>query len=238
MMENHLITPQSEKNDWIEYSDYLSNSDLKAFFSYRTFPTNGTKGRKAFADAVGFNSERLILPEQTHSTNIYLNNSPGSIKNCDGSFSNDSSLICSIQVADCMPIYFGHRAQPLFGLIHAGWRGLVNGILKESKNLIEHLKFSVTDFDVIIGPSIQNCCFEVSDDVIGQFNLNFIEKKNNGKYRVNLQKSALFELENLGFRKEKINSSSICTFCSENKFHSYRRDGKKAGRMIGLFGLT
>lgn len=238
MMEQHLVKPQNEKNDWIDYSDYFSNLSLKAFFSYRAFPSNGIKGRKDFAQAVGFNSERLIIPEQTHSTNIYLHNSPGSIKNCDGSFSNDRSLLCSIQVADCMPIYFGHKIKPLFGLVHVGWRGLVNGILTESKNLIEGLRLSAIDFDIIIGPSIQNCCFEVSKDVVGRFNFNFIEKKNNGKYQVDLQKSALFELESLGFERGQIKSSSICTFCSENKFHSYRRDGEKSGRMIGLFGVT
>jgi YfiH family protein len=160
----------------------------------------------------------------------------GRILDTDGIFSSDPNLVCSIQVADCMPVYFVHQLDPVFGLVHAGWRGLVNGILLQSAKQIEEKGISLSNFDILIGPSIQKCCFEVSDDVINQFDSNFIEKKWAGKYRIDLQKLALHQLVKNGFKRERITTLTECTYCDTEKYHSYRRNGKKAGRMIGLLG--
>ncbi|MBT4661928.1 MAG: polyphenol oxidase family protein, partial [Candidatus Marinimicrobia bacterium] len=117
-----------------------------------------------------------------------------------------------------------------------GWRGLVNGILLQSAKQIEENGKSLSNFDILIGPSIQKCCFEVSDDVINKFDPNFIEEKGTGKYQIDLQKLALHQLVQNGFKREKITTLTECTYCDAEKYHSYRRNGKKAGRMIGLLG--
>jgi YfiH family protein len=136
-----------------------------------------------------------------------------------------------------MPVYFAHENKPFFGLVHAGWQGLVHGILLQSAKCIKENEKALSDFDVLIGPSIQNCCFEVNDDVIDQFDSRFVEKKEDGKYRIDLQKMALSQLVKSGFQSEKITILNECTFCNEDKYHSYRRNGNKAGRMIGLLGM-
>ncbi|MBT3848672.1 MAG: peptidoglycan editing factor PgeF, partial [Candidatus Marinimicrobia bacterium] len=184
----------------------------------------------------GFNSDSLIIPKQTHSTNILFPMEAGRILDTDGVFSSDPNLVCSIQVADCIPVYFVHQLDSVFGLVHAGWRGLVNGILLQSAKQIEENGKSLSNFDILIGPSIQKCCFEVSDDVINKFDPNFIEEKGAGKYRIDLQKLALHQLVQNGFKSEKITTLTECTYCEAEKYHSYRRNGKKAGRMIGLLG--
>jgi len=172
--------------DWVDFSHHFSNQNIKAIFSYKSFNADGLEGRKDLADQTGFNSDSLIIPKQTHSTNILFPMEAGRILDTDGVFSSDPNLVCSIQVADCMPVYFVHQLDSVFGLVHAGWRGLVNGILLQSAKQIEEKGKSLSNFDILIGPSIQKCCFEVSDDVINQFDSNFIEEKWAGKYRIDL----------------------------------------------------
>ena len=222
---------------WMDISTRFSNSGIKAIFSYKSFSGEGVNGRKTLAKAVGFNSRSLIIPNQIHSTHILFCSDQGRVPDCDGVFSKTPDLVCSIQVADCMPVYFAHRAESVFGLVHAGWRGLVNGIFSKSRTILENNDHILTDFEIVIGPSIQNCCFEVSDDVVNQFDTSFVEEKKNGKYRVDLQGLALDRLGRSGFIKDKIQILPDCTFCQGQRYHSYRRNGKKAGRMIGLLGM-
>lgn len=72
--------------------------------------------------------------------------------------------------------------------------------------------------------------------MIDQFDPTFVENKENGKYRIDLQVMALNQLVESGFQDKKITVLPDCTFCDDEKYHSYRRNGKKAGRMIGLLG--
>jgi len=222
--------------DCLDLSHHFSNPNIISIFSYKSFLANGIEGRKNLAHQTGFNPNSLLNPKQTHSTNVVLWEKPGSVMDTDGIFTSNPKLVCSIQVADCMPVYFAHKNKPFFGLVHAGWRGLVHGILLQSAKCIKENEKALSDFDVLIGPSIQNCCFEVSDDVIDQFDSRFVEKKEDGKYRIDLQKMALSQLVKSGFQSEKITILNECTFCNEDKYHSYRRNGNKARRMIGLLG--
>ena len=237
MMEKNLSKMLNNKFWMIK--PQFSNEDIKAVFSLRSFKTDGKIERKAFAKKVGFNSQNLIVPNQTHSTNVNFVSTAKLIKSCDGIFTNEKNIACSIQVADCMPIFVAHLSKNVFGLVHAGWRGLVNGILENSARLIIEKGYRLSDFEIIIGPSIQKCCFEVRDDIVQKFKSEFvIQTDENGKYKVDLQKYALSELMDSGFEKSKIKFISECTYCLKEKYHSYRRDGKNSGRMIGLIGSS
>ena len=183
-----------------------------------------------------FNQKNFLVPNQTHSTNVIFSNLPGEIDNCDGVFTTNPRIICLIKVADCMPIYFAHQNKSVYGIVHAGWRGLTNGILNATSILLKQNKQNLNNFDIFIGPSIQNCCFEISTDIVDNFSRRFIKPKGPGKFLVDLQKMAFEILSSLGFNKNKIKISSECTFCLKEDYYSYRRDGEKSGRMIGLIG--
>ena len=114
--------------------------------------------------------------------------SVNTIENCDGVFTDERDIVCSIQVADCMPIYFAHCSKNVYGLVHAGWRGLVYGILESTSQLILENGYKLHDFEIFIGPSIQNCCFEVGDDIIHNFQKRHFETLSYNKFKVDLQK--------------------------------------------------
>ena len=226
------------EQEWMVQPQF-SNANIRAAFSLKSTPIKGFEGRKSFAKKAGFDPNRLVIPKQTHSTNVRFIKSVDFIENCDGVFTDGRDIICSIQVADCMPIYFAHYSKNVYGIVHAGWRGLVYGILESTSQLILENGYKLHDFEIFIGPSIQKCCFEISDDIVGNFKIECVTPtKKNGKYKVDLQFQARRELIQIGFKKNQIKVSTDCTYCSQEKYHSFRRDGKNSGRMIGLIGTA
>jgi polyphenol oxidase len=120
----------------------------------------------------------------------------------------------AIKTADCLPILIEGEKGVVF--LHAGWRGLANGILSRPE-----IKM-VFPQRIFIGPSIHVCCFEVSKDFKSNFptSLNFIEKDD--KLYLDLVAEAKDQIRKM-FAGILITSAPFCTCCSE-KFHSYRRN--------------
>ena len=224
------------EEEWMVQPQF-SNANLRAAFSLKSIPVKGFEGRRSFAKKLGLDPNGLVIPKQTHSTNVSFAKSVNSIGNCDGVFTDEKDIVCSIQVADCMPIYFAHCSKNVYGLVHAGWRGLVYGILQSTSQLIFKNGYKLHDFEIFIGPSIQKCCFEIRDDIVGNFKVGCVTPaQKNGRYNVDLQYQAYREMIQMGFKKKQIKVSTECTYCSQEKYHSFRRDGKDSGRMIGLIG--
>ena len=222
--------------EWMVQPQFL-NRNVRAAFSLKSIPVSGFEGRRSFAKKVGFDPNGLVIPKQTHSTNVSFAKSVNSIENCDGVFTDEKDIVCSIQVADCMPIFFAHCSKNVYGLVHAGWRGLVYGILENTSQLIVENGYKLYDFEIFIGPSIQKCCFEIRNDIVGNFKIECVTPtQENGKYKVDLQHQARREMIQIGFKKNQIKASTDCTYCSQEKYFSFRRDGKNSGRMIGLIG--
>ena len=222
---------------WMSFSSQIKNPNISALISFRSFNDQNKKDSELLASQYGFIDKKLIIPKQIHSSKVFFTNKKGIISNCDGTFSSEKKLICSIEVADCMPIYFAHKFEIVYGLIHAGWRGLVNNIILLSGELLVSNNYRLKDFDVIIGPSIQNCCFEVKKDVIDQFDEKFIQKKITGGYAVDLQAYATNHLLKSGFSQQNITRIKDCTYCMSDFYFSYRRNNENKNRMIGLIGM-
>ena len=225
-------------NEFLQIKPQFSNNNIRAFFSLRSFSANGEAGRSEFAKIVGFKPQNLITPIQTHSTNVNFLFTADLVQSCDGVFTNKKELTCSIQVADCMPIYFAHLSENVFGLVHAGWRGLASGIIE---NLIKAFNSDGDNLVVHLGPAISKKCFEVGDEVKSLYlskNINFersFTRKKNKNY-LDLYDAARVILE--GFQINSISGGDRCTFQESNNFFSYRRDGINSGRMAHLIWIT
>ena len=216
--------------------EHISNKKIRIYFFSKQYMSNIGKNNN-YESFEEFDGKEFLIPNQIHSANVTFSNKPGIFDNCDGVFTSNQKVVCSIKVADCMPIFFAHQCLPFYGVVHAGWRGLTSGILKNTSVLLEKMNFGLTKFDVFIGPSIQKCCFEVSDDVVNKFPSKYIKQKGPGKFMVDLQKIAFSELTDLGFNDEKIKITDDCSFCREDIYFSYRRDGADTNRMIGFIGF-
>ena len=92
------------------------------------------------------------------------------IKNCDGLITNDPEIYLKVSAADCLPIAFFDPSTNSIGLVHAGWRGLENGVIKNAVNLMKETFGSRVDKIVVfVGPYICQKHYEVKNDVYEKF---------------------------------------------------------------------
>lgn len=120
----------------------------------------------------------------------------------------------AIKTADCMPIVIEGQKGVVF--LHAGWRGLADGILKRAEIA------SILPQQAFIGPSIHQCCFEVSSDFTNHFPQSEFFTQRDDKHYFDLTKEARKQLQQVtpGL---SVTIASACTCCQE-QFHSYRRN--------------
>ena len=142
-----------------------------------------------------------------------------------------------ITIADCVPILLFDPIQNAIGVVHAGWRGTANAIVKRALyKMKEEFRTDIKNVLAFIGPSAGVCCYEVSEEVAVKFK-NKIVPYNKKKVFVDLKKENAFQLEKQGVVPGNIEISNNCTICEKQLFHSFRRDGKSAGRMIAVICL-
>lgn len=148
---------------------------------------------------------------------------------CDALITNDKNVILEVKTADCLPISIVDNKLHVIGLVHAGWRGLENGIIKNTLRLMcTKFKVSLSDVKIKIGPHICQNCYEIKNDVLEKFE-NLVHVENQKKY-LNLSGVAIDQLVNLGVLKENITIDKRCTF-EDRDLPSYRRD-KTSKRFI------
>ncbi len=130
---------------------------------------------------------------------------------------NEFKQALAIKTADCLPVVIEGEKGVVF--LHAGWRGLKDGILTQPS---VHL---ITPMRALIGPSIHDCCFEVSPDFKENFPASPHFSTRDNKLFFNLQAEAKDRLENT-FPNVQMETSPICTCCHPD-FHSYRENKTK-----------
>ena len=90
---------------WSDYSSYFSAKHLVAGFTNQHFPYSPTNDRTEFAKKLKLDYGNIVIPKQIHSNNVINCKKAGRIIDTDGIVTTSSSLVLSIQVADCIPIY-------------------------------------------------------------------------------------------------------------------------------------
>jgi len=157
---------------------------------------------------------------------------------CEGDalYTNKKNKVCAILTADCLPIFITDALGQEVAVIHAGWKGLLKGVIEQtlkyfdSKNLAAHF-----------GPAISQNSFEVGEVVRDQYivkDSSFASsfKTFSGKHYLDLYSAAKLVLNN--FDIYKISGGDECTFKQKDEYFSYRRDGKNSGRMANLIWIN
>ncbi|HIE06139.1 MAG TPA: laccase domain-containing protein, partial [bacterium (Candidatus Stahlbacteria)] len=172
------------------------------------------------------NQEKIIrntiFLRQTHSHRI-VNIDEETSRVGDGLYTRKKNLQLGIRVADCLPIYFFNLKIGIVGILHAGWRGTLDGISGRLNQILD-------DYQYVFGPAIGPDCYEISADLADEFNQRFdrVTIIRGNRYFLDLKKA------NRQFLKgDEAGDLDICNHCEET-FSSYRRDGKGAGRDIAF----
>ena len=160
------------------------------------------------------------------------------IPNCDALISSQKEQLLTITVADCLPIYFYDVQKKVVALAHAGWRGVLSLIAPQViEKMKEHYHCQPPDIEIIIGPHIQACHFEVKNDVARQLKETDLITKD-GKTFINLAQTVANQLIEAKVPMANIRISPDCTYCRTDQYFSYRRDQKaELETMIAYIGL-
>ncbi|WP_419418531.1 peptidoglycan editing factor PgeF [Legionella sp. D16C41] len=174
--------------------------------------------------------------EQTHSTNCIVIEDTAE-RNADAAITRSPDRVLAILTADCLPILLCNRQGTEVAAIHAGWRGLVNGIIEKTSLQIKSNK---ADLLAWIGPSICGSCYEVGDDVYEQYKNNYpfstnFFKSHQQKWLANMPELAEQILREIGV--SEVYQSNLCTYEHKNHLYSYRREGQ-TGRIATLIWFT
>jgi len=176
---------------------------------------------------------------QTHSVDVLKLPSP--MLNGDASYTIDKNKVCVVQTADCLPLLVTNMDGTIVAAIHAGWRGLLNGVIE---NTIEKMNISPNELLVWLGPAISQKHFEVGFDVKNSFCQKHIEAEkafhliSEQKWLADIYALAKIRLNLCGVKQIYGGSVSddYCTFANEIDYFSYRRDGI-TGRMASLIWI-
>ena len=166
-----------------------------------------------------------IWLNQAHSTVVAQVSEPTTqVLDADGVFTSSSQVVCSAMTADCLPVLLTNTQGTQVAAVHAGWRGLANGIVE---NALELFSGEVMAW---LGPAIGPQAFEVGDDVLQAFvdfdsqaHQAFTPRDVEGKWLADMSKLATQRLNKFGITQ--VFDSGLCTFQHKEDFYSYRRDG-------------
>ena len=151
----------------------------------------------------------------------------------DAAYTDRQKLPCVVLVADCLPIFLCDRQGMRVAVLHAGWRGLAEGIIAATVGRF------LPDDDLIawLGPAIGPCHYEVGAEVKDAFRSevgSFIPTARTDKWMFDLYGVARKLLAESGVRA--VFGGNFCTYCERERFFSYRRDGD-TGRIAALIWL-
>jgi len=187
--------------------------------------------------------ERYNLPseprwiKQTHSNICRRTEKKHVIAEADASYTKQRGLVCAVLTADCLPVFVSNKQGSIVGIAHAGWRGIVGGVIE---SLLKATNVNVKDLVVHLGPAISVSSFEVGAEVRDQYidkNKSFVNcfAVNTEKIYLDLYKAAKVVLNESGV--VSVSGGGYCTYRDKKEFFSYRRDGKKSGRMAHLIWM-
>lgn len=242
MRENTLIVPEifsgypNVRSGMSTMQGGGKNTGFEMNLSYHVGddPERVELNRAVFFSYVGISKNELAIPLQSHSVNVHRVEMPGEYENCDGLMTNARGVALTVAVADCVPILLFDPMNNVIGAIHAGWRGTAKSIIKRALvRMQDEYKTDMKDVLAFIGPSAGLCCYEVSEEVAVKFE-NKIVSYDTTKAFIDLKKENALQLQEHGLVPGNIEVSKHCTICEKQLFHSFRRDGKRAGRMMAV----
>ncbi|BCM93047.1 polyphenol oxidase [Abditibacteriota bacterium] len=206
------------------------------------------ENRRLFAQNAGFNLARLVAAQQVHGTNVRVVSSDNAgqgalewesaLPDCDALITDETDLPLLIQVADCAPVLLIDPLNRALAVVHAGWRGALEGAASNALKIMQR-EFATEPDKVLvaIGPCLNVDNLEVGEEVAAQ-----VEAKNAGavvrgsfpKPHLDLRTIIRDDLVNTGVLEANIETSPLCTRERNDMFFSHRGQNGNAGR----FGLV
>ena len=199
-------------------------------------PERVLENRRRLCAAVGADPRVATMAWQQHGSRVVRATATGILgpsnqfERCDGLWSSEPGLAMGLITADCLPIAIGRSdGEPALCVLHAGWKGLLSGIVESGVSALGGGAFAAA-----IGPGIGPCCYEVGAEVARPFRAAFGEDVVEDG-RLDLWTVAERALQDAGC--DAVERSDLCTACDAGRFFSHRRDRGLTGRQ-GVLGYV
>ena len=210
---------------------------------------NVLKNLESVSKKIGCKKESLITLNQKHTNEVICFNSNADVKNKltgDAIVSKVKNVGISTLTADCASIFFYDPKNKIIGCSHAGWRGVFNGIIKNTVEKFNELNSNNNDLISVVGPCINKKNYKVKMDLFKKFidqdkkNEIFFERISNKNYVFDLRGYINKEILNLNIKN--IENIEKDTFSEKDFFYSYRRSclnkEQDYGRCISVILMT
>ncbi|SER12399.1 conserved hypothetical protein [Amphritea atlantica] len=237
-------------------ADWLAPEHIRAFTTTRLGGcSKDVYGSLNLGDHVGdaphlVSANRQLLAEhckflkqpqwlsQVHGTTLVKACHNGLVIEADACWSDESGQPCVVMTADCLPVFFTDKQGGRVAIAHAGWRGLLGGVLEQTLAVFP----DPSEVLVWFGPAIGPLAFEVGDEVKQQFcdvmpaaESAFVATQRPGKWLADIYLLARLRLKQAGV--QNVFGGEYCTFTQSDLFYSYRRDGV-TGRMASVIWIN
>ena len=182
------------------------------------------ENRRIACEAIGADVQRLALNYQVHSDRVLRAEAGMRGERADGLWTDEPGLPILAMSADCLPVVVARTGteEPAVAVLHAGWRGLLAGIVAAGVGALGDHPLAA-----VVGPAIGPCCYEVGEEVAAPFRDRFGADVVRGS-RLDLWTSAERALRAAGV--ERVDRVDRCTACEPETFFSHRRDEGRTGR--------
>ena len=210
---------------------------------------NVLKNLNLVSKKIGYKDEVLITLNQIHSNKVVYFENESSIKNKlpgDAIVTKIKNVAIGILTADCAPILLYDHSKKIIGCIHSGWKGALNGVIKNTVKKFKELNSNIDNLIAVVGPCIGKESYEVKIDFYERFVSQNLEHKE--FFKKISDERYIFDLR--GFINNEISNSNIKnieniekdTFAEEEFFYSYRRSRlnkeQDYGRCISVILMT
>ncbi len=184
-------------------------------------------------------SGRLFLLRQVHGTAVV--EAPwGERPQADAAVAGAPGFLLGIQTADCLPVLLVDPRKRIVAAAHAGWRGTAAGIAAVAVQALAARGSRPEDIVAALGPAVGACCYEVGEELREAFGASgsaFFRSGPRGRPHLDLRAANVCQLLGAGLRPAAVHHVAACTRCRADLYHSYRRDGRAAGRMVSFVGF-
>ena len=162
----------------------------------------------------------------------------------DAVYTRTPGLVCAVLTADCLPVLIASKNGREIAAVHAGWRGLINGVIESA---LKHFQAPASELLAFIGPAISHQHFQIGDEVAQPFayflgcsglssRLNQLLKpdlEHAGRYYFDLPGCCRYYLQSMGV--SDVYGTDICSFADDKRCYSYRRQGDCGRMATGLW---
>ena len=203
-------------------------------------PAHVQENRRLLRKHLALPSEPLWL-EQVHGIEVYRtghDESPQLPPRADAAYTAQPGIVLSVLTADCLPVLFASQDGREIAAAHAGWRGLLGGVLEAT---LAAFKSPRTQIIAWLGPAISQSAFEVGHEIRTAFVQHspnarsaFVPSVRAGHWQADLYELARQRLAAHGLHN--VYGGNLCSYSDPESFYSYRRE-KTTGRMASLIWM-